>query len=109
MRACWIKLGAQNKQTSGGDWEYAEFPARMSKRKCWIRTHGEAGRPAVERLRKRRFCQSLVAVLAGNAIYFSVERFLPARAQHQLYQIDWGLAVDFWICLVCYGLVRLIR
>jgi hypothetical protein len=48
-------------------------------------------------------------VLAGNAIYFSVERFLPARAQHQLYQIDWGLAVDFWICLVCYGLVRLIR
>jgi len=37
------------------------------------------------------------------------ERFLPARAQHQLFQIDFGLAVDFWICLVCYGLVRLIR
>jgi hypothetical protein len=31
------------------------------------------------------------------------------RAQHHLYQIDWGLAVDFWICLACYGLVRLIR
>jgi hypothetical protein len=53
--------------------------------------------------------QSLAAVLAGNAIYFSVERFLPVRAQHQIYQIDWGLAVDFWMCLVCYGLVRLIR
>jgi len=38
-----------------------------------------------------------------------VERYLPLRAQHQLYQIDWGLAVDFWICLVCYGIVRLIR
>ena len=54
---------------------------------------------------KRSFWQSLVAVLAGNAIYFSVERFLPMRAQHQIYQIDWGLAVDFWMCLVCYGLV----
>jgi hypothetical protein len=39
----------------------------------------------------RRFWQSLIAVLAG------------------IYQIDWGLAVDFWICLVCYGLVRMIR
>jgi hypothetical protein len=58
---------------------------------------------------KRQLWQSLIAVLAGNAIYFSVERFLPARAQHHLYQIDWGLAVDFWICLVCYGLVLLIR
>ena len=55
------------------------------------------------------FWRSLVAVLAGNAIYFSTERFLPGRAQHQLYQIDWGLAVDFWMCLVCYGLLRLIR
>jgi hypothetical protein len=58
---------------------------------------------------KRSFWQSLVAVVAGNAIYFSVESWLPRRAQHHLYQIDWGLAVDFWICLVCYGLVRLIR
>jgi len=56
-----------------------------------------------------RLWQSLVAVLAGNIIYFSAERFLPLRAQHQPYQIDWGLAVDFWMCLVCYGLVRLIR
>ena len=61
------------------------------------------------RLRKHSFWHSLIAVLAGNAIYFSVERFLPVRAQHQIYQIDWGLAVDFWICLMCYGLVRLIR
>jgi hypothetical protein len=58
---------------------------------------------------KRSHWQSLGAVLMGNLIYFSVERFLPARAQHQLYGIDWGLAVDFWFCLVCYGLIRLIR
>ena len=57
----------------------------------------------------RPLWHSLVAVLADNAIYFSTERFLPAAAQHQLYKIDWGLAVDFWMCLVCYGLLRLIR
>jgi hypothetical protein len=34
--------------------------------------------------------------------------YLPARGQHQLYRIDWGLAVDFWICVICYFLVRLI-
>jgi hypothetical protein len=58
---------------------------------------------------KRNFWRSLLAVVAGNAIYFSVMGRLPARAQHQPYRIDWGLAVDFWICLVCYGLLRLVR
>jgi hypothetical protein len=81
----------------------------MSKRKWGIRPHEEAGRPAAQRLWKRSFWQSLIAVLAGNAIYFGLERFLPVRAQHQPFHIDFGLALDFWICLVCYGLVRLIR
>jgi hypothetical protein len=53
--------------------------------------------------------RSLVAILAGNVIYFGVERFLPARAQHQLYQVDFGLLVDFSMCAVCYWLIRLIR
>jgi hypothetical protein len=55
------------------------------------------------------FWRSLIAVVAGNAIYFSLEQYLPPKARHTPYAIDWGLAVDFWICLVCYGLVRLIR
>jgi hypothetical protein len=58
---------------------------------------------------KRSFWHALIALVAGNAIYLSLERFLPPRGQHQLYQIDWGLAVDFWICLACYGLIRMIR
>ena len=58
---------------------------------------------------KRSFWESLIAVVAGNIIYLIVEPYLPPRAQHQLYQIDWGLAVDFWICLVCYGIVRMFR
>jgi hypothetical protein len=57
---------------------------------------------------RRSFCQALIAVTAGNAIYFALE-FLPPRAQHGLYQMDWGLAVDFWIYFVCYGLVRMVR
>ena len=55
------------------------------------------------------FWRSLIAVLAGNAIYFSTEGYLPPKAQHQPYAIDWGLAVDFWMCLVCYGLVALFQ
>lgn len=58
---------------------------------------------------QRSFWESLIAVLAGNAIYFSVERFLPLPAQHHLYRVDGGLVVDFWICLACYGLLRLLR
>ena len=56
----------------------------------------------------RNFWQSLAAVLAGNAVYYALWRYLPPRARHQLYQIDWGLAVDFWMCLVFYGLIRLV-
>jgi len=57
----------------------------------------------------KRHWRSLVAVLAGNAIYFSTEHLLPAPARHQPYHLDWGIAVDFWMCVVCYGLLRWIR
>ena len=55
------------------------------------------------------FWRSFAAVLAGNAIYFALERHLPPKARHEPYAIDWGLAVDFWMCLVCYGLIGLFR
>jgi hypothetical protein len=58
---------------------------------------------------KHTFWRSLIAVVVGNAIYFGIEGFLPPKAQHNPYRIDWGLAVDFWICVVCYGIIRLIR
>jgi hypothetical protein len=58
---------------------------------------------------KRQFWESLIAVVAGNAIYMGIERYLPPRAQHHIYRLDWGTAVDFWICLVCYGVVRMFR
>jgi len=55
------------------------------------------------------FWRSLIAVLLGNALYFGLESHLPPRARHTPFAIDWGLAVDFWVCLVFYGLIRLIR
>jgi hypothetical protein len=58
---------------------------------------------------KHRLWRYLIAIVIGNLIYFSIERFLPPKARHQPFQIDWGLAVDFWICLVVYGIIRLIR
>jgi hypothetical protein len=58
---------------------------------------------------KQTLWRSFAAVVIGNFVYFALERFLPPKAQHQPFQIDWGLAVDFWFCVACYGLIRLIR
>ena len=55
-----------------------------------------------------RLWRYLLAILLGNAIYFSIERYLPPRLQHRA-AVDWGLAVDFAICVGCYGMIRLIR
>ncbi len=53
-----------------------------------------------------RFWHSFFAVVIGNAIYFSLLPRLPVRAQHRPMTIDWGLAIDVWICLVMYGLIE---
>lgn len=57
----------------------------------------------------RRFWHSLVAVLLGNAIYYGLWRYLPDQARHQPTHIDWGLAIDFWICLALYQLLAHVR
>ena len=55
----------------------------------------------------RNFFISLAAVVLGNAIYFLIMPHLPVAAQHRSYRImpDLGLLVDFWICLVLWGLL----
>jgi hypothetical protein len=52
------------------------------------------------------FLQALVAVLAGNAAYFLLEKYLPARAHHVPLRIDLGMLVDFWFCLVVFGIIK---
>ena len=52
------------------------------------------------------FIHALVAVLAGNTAYFLLGRYLPPRARHVPFQIDLGLLVDLWFCLVAFGLIK---
>lgn len=47
--------------------------------------------------------RALVAVLAGNALYFVVlTPVLPPGLRHRPFAYDLGLAIDFVICLALY-------
>jgi hypothetical protein len=54
----------------------------------------------------KNFLEALVAVLAGNAIYFLPMPHLPAVARHTLFKEDWGLLVDFAICTTIFVAVK---
>ena len=54
------------------------------------------------------FAQSLIAVLAGNLVYFLTMPYLPAAAQHNPMRFDLGVVVDFWFCLVFLGAIKTI-
>jgi hypothetical protein len=53
--------------------------------------------------------QALLGVILGNIAYFVFEPSLPAAARHHLFRLDLGLVVDFWFCVVGYGLIRTAR
>lgn len=54
------------------------------------------------------FWKSLAAILIGNALYFLVvSPLLPPAGRHRDFAIDLGLVIDFWVCLVVYGLIQL--
>ena len=52
------------------------------------------------------FVHALVAVLAGNAVYIVVMPYLPLLARHVPRRMDLGLVVDFWLCLVFFGVIK---
>ena len=55
----------------------------------------------------RYFFNALVAVLAGNALYFAVlSPLLPAVAHHRPYSFDLGLGLDFLLCLGAHLLLN---
>ncbi len=58
-------------------------------------------------LNRARWIKFLIAVLLGNALYFSLSPHLPAAAQHHERSVDLGTIVDFWFCLLVYGLLEL--
>jgi hypothetical protein len=53
--------------------------------------------------------QTLVAIVVGNVVYFLLLPSLPQAVRHRPFQIDLGMVVDFWFCLVAYGLIRTAR
>lgn len=53
--------------------------------------------------------QMLLAILLGNVVYFLLLPHLPPAARHHRFQLDLGTVVDFWFCLVIYGLIRTVR
>jgi len=55
------------------------------------------------------FLQTLVAIVLGNVVYFLLVPSLPPVARHRPFQLDLGMVVDFWFCLVAYGLIRTAR
>ena len=57
----------------------------------------------------RRLLKQLAAILIGNAIYFLLLMpHLPASAQHRPDKLDVGLLIDFWLCVVVYGVMELV-
>lgn len=57
----------------------------------------------------RNWLKALAAVLLGNLIYFfAVMPHVPEIGRHHPKRLDWGLALDFWVCLAIYGLIDLL-
>jgi hypothetical protein len=58
---------------------------------------------------RANFIKSLIAVVSGNLLYFFVLMpRLPAAAQHQTNRLDFGLVLDFWMCVVLWGVVDMV-
>ena len=55
------------------------------------------------------FLQTLLAIVLGNVVYFVLAPSLPPVARHRPMRLDLGMVVDFWFCLVAYGLIRTAR
>lgn len=54
------------------------------------------------------FRRSLLAIVAGNVLYYSTRRYLPEAALHRPFLVDWGLLVDLWFCVAVYGITLLV-
>ncbi|PYV93325.1 MAG: hypothetical protein DMG05_01905 [Acidobacteria bacterium] len=52
--------------------------------------------------------KTFVSVVGGNAIYFSVQEFLPYPLRHRPFHLDWGIFTDLWICLLFWGFLDLL-
>jgi hypothetical protein len=57
----------------------------------------------------KNFLDALLAVVAGNAIYFLLMPHLPPAMRHSFFREDLGLLVDFFICAAIFAVVKSVR
>lgn len=56
----------------------------------------------------RQLAKQAIAVIGGNLIYFFLLMpHLPPGGRHHPDRLDLGLLVDFWVCVVLYGVIEL--
>ena len=53
--------------------------------------------------------QAFVAIVLGNIVYFVLLPSLPPAARHHPLRLDLGMVIDFFFCVVAYGLIRTAR
>lgn len=53
-----------------------------------------------------RWLRYLVIILLGNGLYFALMPYLPRAARHHLLRVDLGTVVDFWFCLIVFGILE---
>ena len=70
---------------------------------------GGLGKNSMKSGTMKNFLDALVAVLAGNAIYYLLLPYLPSVARHGLFKEDWGLLVDFVVCTMIFVAVKYVR
>lgn len=64
------------------------------------------GRVALLSFVPRNWLKALLAVVLGNVVYFLLLMpRLPPAGRHYPNRLDWGLVVDFWVCIAMYGLI----
>ncbi len=67
----------------------------------------EPARPRIAWPSPVRWLEYLLAILAGNAVYFLVlTPGLPEWLRHRPFRLDAGLVLDFAVCVFCYALWR---
>jgi len=55
-----------------------------------------------------KFTKIFVAVIGGNAVYYIFEDRLPDIFHHKLFTFDWGLLLDFWVCVFLWVILDLL-
>ncbi len=56
-----------------------------------------------------RWAEYLAAIFGGNILFLLLEPHLPAALRHQIFRVDWGLGLDFLLCVLLFGAIRVMR